>query len=103
MACGGHQQISSSVSTTPAHHQHHGQSLLTLLHSSRLKNNNNNNDSFSNYEVSSKVVDDDYEFLWDMNMEENSLEDRHHVHGHGVADSNLEDVGFEIDNSMVFL
>ncbi|GMI73548.1 KIR1, NAC domain containing protein 74 [Hibiscus trionum] len=96
MACGGYRQISCSLSATPAHHQPHGQSLLNLLHSSQLKNNNNN--SFSNHEVSSKVVDDDYEFLWDMNME-----DHHHVQGHGVADSNLEDIRFEVDNSMIVL
>ncbi|KAA3458709.1 protein CUP-SHAPED COTYLEDON 3-like [Gossypium australe] len=100
MACGGYQQISCSLSTTPTHHNY-GQSLLNLLQSSQLKYNNNNN-SLSNNEVSSKVVEDDYEFLWDMNMEENSLED-HHVHGHGMADSSLEDMRFEIDNSMIFL
>ncbi|KAK8496317.1 hypothetical protein V6N12_063890 [Hibiscus sabdariffa] len=99
MACGGYQQISCSLSATPTHQPPHGQSLLNLLHSSQLKSNDN---SFSNYEVSSKVVPDDYEFLWDMNMEENSLGD-HHVQGHGVADSNLEDIRFEIDNSMIVL
>ncbi|GMJ00736.1 hypothetical protein HRI_003742800 [Hibiscus trionum] len=71
MACGGYQQISCSLST--AHH------------------------SFSNNGVCSKVVDDDYDFFWDMNM------DDHHVHGHGVADSNLEDMRFEFDNSLIFL
>ena len=92
MPCGGYQQI-SSLSTTPTH-QSHGQSLLNLLQYSQEKNNNNN----CSYEVSSKV-DDDYDFLWDMNIEENSLGD-HHIHGVG---SDLEDMRFEIDNSMVFL
>ncbi|KAK6286475.1 hypothetical protein POUND7_012654 [Theobroma cacao] len=87
MAC-AYQQI-SSLSTTPTH-QSHGQSLLNLLQYSQEKINNNPAN-----EVSSKV-DDEYEFLWDMNMEENSLGD------HGVA-SNMEDMRFEIDNSMVFL
>ncbi|XVF21567.1 hypothetical protein REPUB_Repub12eG0100600 [Reevesia pubescens] len=87
MAC-GYQQI-SSLST----HQSHGQSLLNLLQCQEKNNNPCSN------EVSSKV-DDDYEFLWDMNMEENSLGDHNHIHG--VA-SNLEDMRFEIDNSMVFL
>ncbi|XWS36444.1 hypothetical protein CRYUN_Cryun20dG0086500 [Craigia yunnanensis] len=95
MPCGGYQQI-SSLSTTSTH-QSHGQSLLNLLQYSQEKNNNNNNHPCSN-EVSSKV-NDDYEFLWDMNMEENSLGD-HHIHGMA---SNLEDMRFEIDNSMVFL
>ncbi|XWS46988.1 hypothetical protein CRYUN_Cryun14cG0115300 [Craigia yunnanensis] len=90
----GYQQI-SSLSITPTH-QSHGQSLLNLLQYSQEKNTNNNHPC--SYEISSKV-DDDYEFLWDMNMEENSLGD-HHIHG---VDSNLEDMRFEIDNSMVFL
>ena len=93
MPC-GYQQI-SSLSTTPPH-QSHGQSLLNLLqYNSQEKDNNNN--PYSN-EVNSKV-DDDFEFLWDMNIEENSLGD----HVHGVA-SNLEDMRFEIgNNSTVFL
>ncbi|XVF72020.1 hypothetical protein PTKIN_Ptkin12aG0087800 [Pterospermum kingtungense] len=96
MPC-GYQQI-SSLSTTPTH-QSHGQSLLNLLQYNSQEKNNNNNNPYSN-EVSSKL-DDEFEFLWDMNMEENSLGD-HHVHG--VA-SNLEDMRFEMDNnsSMVFL
>ncbi|XVF32379.1 hypothetical protein REPUB_Repub17cG0077000 [Reevesia pubescens] len=102
MACAGyHHQISSLSPTTPTHQISHGQSLLNLLQYNshhRQEKNNNNNHPCSN-EVSSKV-DDDYEFFWDMNMEENSL-GNHHVHE--VAASNLEDVRFEIDNSMVFL
>ncbi|XVE77936.1 hypothetical protein DITRI_Ditri13aG0104200 [Diplodiscus trichospermus] len=84
MPCGGYQQI-SSLSTTPTH-QCHGQSLLNLLQYSQEKNNINNNNHPCSNEVSSRV-DDDYEFLWDMNMEENSL----------------DDMRFEMDNSMVFL
>ncbi|XP_022758440.1 protein CUP-SHAPED COTYLEDON 3-like [Durio zibethinus] len=95
MACGC-QQI-SSLSTT-ATHQSHGQSFLNLLqYNPHQEKNNNNNHPCSN-EASSKV-DDDYEFLWAINMEENSLGD-HHVHG---VSSNLEDMRFEIDNSMVIL
>ncbi|MBA0675473.1 hypothetical protein Goari_017017 [Gossypium aridum] len=107
MACGYHHQI-NSLATKPAH-QSHGQSLLNLLqYNSHQENDdddkNNNNLHCRNNEVSSKV-DDDYEFLWDMNMEENSLGDdddhRHHLI-HGVA-SNSDDMRFEIDNSMIFL
>ncbi|MBA0846550.1 hypothetical protein Goshw_003736, partial [Gossypium schwendimanii] len=102
MACGYHHQI-NSLATKPAH-QSHGQSLLNLLqYNSHQENDdddkNNNNLHCRNNEVSSKV-DDDYEFLWDMNMEENSLGDdddhRHHLI-HGVA-SNSDDMRFEIDN-----
>ncbi|XVE72920.1 hypothetical protein DITRI_Ditri11bG0076600 [Diplodiscus trichospermus] len=97
MPCGYHQQQISSLSTTPTH-QSQGQSLLNLLQYNYQETNNDNNPCSN--EVSSKV-DDDYEFLWDMNMEGNSLEDHHHAHG--VA-SNLEDMRFEDDNnSMVFL
>ncbi|KAL4384425.1 hypothetical protein GQ457_15G015100 [Hibiscus cannabinus] len=71
MTCGGYQQINCSLSTAPTH-QHHAQSLLSLLNSSQLKNNYNNN-SFSH----NKVIDDDYELFWDLNMED------HDVHGHG--------------------
>ncbi|TYI75066.1 hypothetical protein E1A91_D07G249100v1 [Gossypium mustelinum] len=107
MACGYHHQI-NSLATKPAH-QSHGQSLLNLLqYNSHQENDdddkNNNNLHCSNNEVSSKV-DDDYEFLWDMNMEENSLgddDDHHHHLIHGVA-SNSDDIRFEIDNSMIFL
>ncbi|TYJ28168.1 hypothetical protein E1A91_A07G240500v1 [Gossypium mustelinum] len=107
MACGYHHQL-NSLATKPAH-QSQGQSLLNLLQYNYHQENdddnkNNNNLHCSNNEVSSKV-DDDYEFLWDMNMEENSLggdDDHHHHLIHGVA-SNSDDMRFEIDNSMVFL
>ncbi|KAG4193311.1 hypothetical protein ERO13_A07G213700v2 [Gossypium hirsutum] len=107
MACGYHHQL-NSLATKPAH-QSQGQSLLNLLQYNYHQENdddnkNNNNLHCSNNEVSSKV-DDDYEFLWDMNMEENSLgddDDDHHHLIHGVA-SNSDDMRFEIDNSMVFL
>ncbi|XVF81001.1 hypothetical protein PTKIN_Ptkin15bG0121500 [Pterospermum kingtungense] len=101
MPCGvGYQQIRALSNTTPTH-QSHGQSLLNLLQYSQEKNNNNNSHNYHpcSNEVSSKVPDD-YEFLWDINMEENSLGDHHHIHG--VA-SNLEDMRFEIDNSAVIL
>ncbi|KAK8717948.1 hypothetical protein V6N13_045198 [Hibiscus sabdariffa] len=92
-----HQQISSLPTKPP--HQGHGQSLLNLLqynpHHEKNKNNHWNN------EVNSKV-DDDYDFLWDMNMEETSLSDQHQLIHHGVA-SNSVDMRFEVDNSMIFL
>ncbi|KAE8701416.1 NAC100 protein [Hibiscus syriacus] len=107
MACAYHQQINSLPTKPP--HQPHGQSLLNLLqyNSHPGKNDDNNSNDNNNHcsnEVSSKV-DDDYEFLWDMNMEENSLGDHHHDHHeliHGVA-SNSDDMRFEINNSMIFL
>ncbi|GMI98695.1 hypothetical protein HRI_003538800 [Hibiscus trionum] len=100
MASGYHIQQISSLPTKPPH-QTHGQSLLNLLqYNSHPEKNNGNNNNHGGNEVSSKV-DDDYEFLWDMNMEENSLGD-HHDLIHGVA-SNSDDMRFEIDNSMIFL
>ncbi|OMP03057.1 hypothetical protein CCACVL1_02584 [Corchorus capsularis] len=94
-ACGYHQQISSLSS------QNHGaQSLLNLLQYSHHENKNNNISDNPGNEVSSKV-DDEYEFLWDMNIEEHSLGNHHHHHG--VASNLDDDMRFEIDNSMVFL
>ncbi|KAJ8899339.1 hypothetical protein K2173_018313 [Erythroxylum novogranatense] len=82
---GTYQQISS----TTTHHQCSFLNLLQLSHQER-------NVANSTPGVSSKGGDGDYEFLWDdMNLEENSLGDG------GV--SNLEDVRFEIDNSLAFL
>ncbi|GMI69285.1 hypothetical protein HRI_000597800 [Hibiscus trionum] len=94
MACDYNQQI-SSLPTKPLH-QSHGQSLLNLL-----QYNPHHEKNHCGNEVSSKV-DDDYEFLWDMNMEENSLGDQHELIHHGMA-SNSDDMRFEIDNSMIFL
>lgn len=46
--------------------------------------------------MDSKDGEDDYGFLWDMtSLEENSL-------GNGGLPSNLEDMGFEVDNSIAF-
>ncbi|KAE8685468.1 Detected protein of confused Function [Hibiscus syriacus] len=100
MACVYHQQMNSLPSKPP--HQPHGQacSIYSIQFSPRKNdddNNSNDNNNHCSNEVSSKV-DDDYEFLWDMNMEENSLGDHHHELIHGVA-SNSDDMIFEIDNS----
>ncbi|KAL4377847.1 hypothetical protein GQ457_02G003960 [Hibiscus cannabinus] len=92
-----HQQISSLPAKPP--HQGHGQSLLNLLQYNPHHEKNKNN--HLSHEVNSKV-DDDYEFLWDMNMDETSLCDQHQFINHGVASDSV-DMRFEIDNSMVFL
>nr|UBT01670.1 NAC transcription factor 66 [Litchi chinensis] len=81
------QQISSS---TPPYQNHSSQtsSRLNLLQYSQEKNTNQVT------EITSEC-DDEYGFLWDMNLEETSLEN-------GVA-PNMEDIRFEMDNGMVFL
>lgn len=75
----------TSFASTPSHHNQ-SNSLLNLLQFSQGADTNN--------EITSKG-DDDYGFIWDMNMEEDNL-------GHG-APSNLDEMRFEIDNGMVFL
>ncbi|KAL5561925.1 hypothetical protein UlMin_031672 [Ulmus minor] len=76
-------------------------SFLNLLHFSHqtntntTTNNNNVNPIVPNSEITSRNCDE-YGFLWDMNLDENSFEN-------GVA-SDFDDMRFdEIDNSMVFL
>ncbi|KAG8641777.1 hypothetical protein MANES_12G033500v8 [Manihot esculenta] len=100
LPCGYHQQITSlSSSATPSHHHHHHQvnhdqnSLINLLQLSQETNTN----IFMNTTVDmSSKKDDEYGFLWeDMNLEENSL-------GNGGA-SSMENMRFEMGNSMVFL
>lgn len=84
----GYQQI-NSLSSTPPHPNHDQSSFLNLLQLSQERNTNPITD------VSSKA-DDEYGFLWeDMNLEETIL-------GDGVA-SNLENMRFGVDNSMIFL
>ncbi|KAI9182789.1 hypothetical protein LWI28_028890 [Acer negundo] len=81
-------QISSS---TPPYQNHSNQtsSVLDLLQFSQEKSTNQIT------EITSKC-DDDYGFLWDMNLEETNLEN-------GVA-SNMEGIRFDqMDNSLVFL
>ncbi|KAE8685041.1 Detected protein of unknown function [Hibiscus syriacus] len=89
MHCGHQlQQISSSL-YFPQTHQSQGQTFLSLLQCS----NSRDNYPYGN-EVSSKV-DDGFEFLWGMDMEQNSF---------GGVTSNLDDMGFDIDNNgVVFL
>lgn len=59
---------------------------MDLLHFSRETNTNN---TFLT-QIGAKG-DDEYGFLWDMDLEENSLDD-------GVA-SNLDAIRFEVDNN----
>lgn len=87
--CGYSNQI-TSFSTTPPNHSHshshnnHSNSLLNLLQLSQEKYT----DSIT--EISSK--NDDYGFLWDMNLEES-----------GFENGTLDDMRFELENSMVVL
>ncbi|KAK7284127.1 hypothetical protein RJT34_18867 [Clitoria ternatea] len=87
-----------SSSTIPTHHHHHHHhfnanqnttSFINLLQISRETNTNNN--STITHEISSKGDHDSYGFLWDMDLEENSL-------GDCVA-SNLDAITFEVDNN----
>ncbi|KAK7378476.1 hypothetical protein VNO80_03918 [Phaseolus coccineus] len=102
---GGYNRFPTSFTSSmplPTHHHHHhhfntnqNSSFMDLLHFSRDTNTNNSIVT----QISSKG-DDGYGFLWDMDLEENSLED-------AVA-SNLDAITFEIDNNhndnnMVFL
>lgn len=55
---------------------------------------------FNNTMATTSTSTDDHGFLWDMNLEENSLENNCHA---GNV-SNFDDMRFEIDNAnMVFL
>lgn len=91
MHCGYSNQI-TSFSTTPPNqshshshsHNNHSNSLLNLLQLSQEKYT----DSIT--EISSK--NDDYGFLWDMNLEES-----------GFENGTLDDMRFELENSMVVL
>ncbi|XP_021658493.2 NAC domain-containing protein 21/22 [Hevea brasiliensis] len=99
LPCGyHHQQITSlsSSSTTPTHQiSYDKSSLLNLLQLSQERITNPLTTTTTTTDLSSKG-DDDYEFVWeDMNLEETSLVD-------GGA-SSLENMRFEIGNSMVFL
>ncbi|KAK3193526.1 hypothetical protein Dsin_024836 [Dipteronia sinensis] len=81
-------QISSSTSPYQ-NHSNQTSSVLDLHQFSQEKNTNQIT------EITSKC-DDDYGFLWDMNLEETNLEN-------GVA-SNMEGIRFDqMDNSLVFL
>ncbi|GAV70626.1 NAM domain-containing protein, partial [Cephalotus follicularis] len=84
----GYQPI-PSLSSAPAYYNHNQNSLLNLLQFPQEKNTN------SVTEIGAKGEDDQYGFLWDMNLEESSMGDE--------VVSNLEDIRFEIDNSMIFL
>jgi hypothetical protein len=96
MPCGYNQMMITSFASTPSHHQNQSQSqsqsnsLLNLLQFSQDITSSTNNQT-----ISSKG-DDEYGFLWDMSLEENSLEN-------GAPAPNMEEMRFEIDNSMVFL
>ncbi|XP_061367486.1 NAC domain-containing protein 21/22-like [Gastrolobium bilobum] len=91
----GYNQLAPFSSTMATHHHQNpnqNNSLMNLLQFSRETNYNNGS---SVTQISPKG-DDEYGFLWDMDLEENSFHD-------GVA-SNLDGMRFEVDNnSMVLL
>ena len=86
---------SFSSSITTLHHHNQNNSSITnhlLQYSSREKNDNNpNNNCTLTQTISSKGDNDGYGFFWNMDLEQNSLED-------GVA-SNLDGITFEVDNN----
>ncbi|CAL5193771.1 unnamed protein product [Lathyrus oleraceus] len=89
----GYNRIDSfSSSMTTFHHfnpnQNNNSSIINNLLQYSSQTNNNNNSTVT--QISSKC-DDEYGFLWNMDLEENSLED-------GVA-SNLDAIRFEVDNN----
>ncbi|KAJ7977228.1 NAC domain protein [Quillaja saponaria] len=89
----GYDQI-TSFSSTPTHQNfNQNTSLLNLLQFSRETNITN---STTSTQISPKA-DDNYGFLWDIDLEGNGLEN-------GMVASNLDEMRFEIDhNSMLFL
>ncbi|WCJ38306.1 NAC domain containing protein 74 [Euphorbia peplus] len=101
LPCGYQQQITSlspptsSISLTPTHHHHHHHhdqnSLLNLLQLSQQEKNNSNSPIIT-ADISSKggINGEDFGFIWD---------DMNFVAG----DSSLENMRFEMGNSMVFL
>ncbi|XP_027352786.1 protein CUP-SHAPED COTYLEDON 3-like [Abrus precatorius] len=85
----GYNRFPSFSSSMPTHHHFNptqNNSLMNLLHFSRETNTNNSTVTH----ISTKG-DDGYGFLWDMDLEENSLDD-------GVA-SNLDAIRFDLDNN----
>ncbi|XP_058737952.1 NAC domain-containing protein 21/22-like [Vicia villosa] len=91
----GYNRIDSfSSSMTTLHHlnpnQNNNSSIINNLFQYSPHTNNNNNNNSTITQISSKC-DDEYGFLWNMDLEENSLED-------GVA-SNMDAIRFEVDNN----
>ncbi|TKY62347.1 NAC domain-containing protein 21/22 [Spatholobus suberectus] len=90
---GGYNRLASLSSSMPTHHHfnpNQNTSLMDLLQFSRETNTNNSIVA----QINSKG-DDGYGFLWDMDLEENSLRD-------GVA-SNMDAIRFEVDNNNMVL
>ncbi|RDY01643.1 NAC domain-containing protein 21/22, partial [Mucuna pruriens] len=80
---GGYNRLPSMPTFNP----NQNTSFMGLLHFARETNTNNNS---TVTQISSKA-DDGYGFLWDMDLEENTLED-------AVA-SNLDTIRFDLDNN----
>lgn len=98
LPCGFQQLVDSLSSKSTTSKENHSQSLLHLLQFAQENsfsiNNDNKSSNLTMTDVSSKEGDD-YGFLWDINMDEQSMDN-------GTV-SHLEDMRFETDNSMVFL
>ena len=87
---GGYNRLASFSSSSMANHHlspNQNSYAMNLLHFSREGNTN----SSTVTQISPKG-DDGYGFIWDMDLEEHSLEDG------GVA-SNLDGMRFEVDNN----
>lgn len=79
--------------------------MLNLLQFPTSQDQKNNNKNQSNDIISSKSNDDDYGFIWEMEMDlqENCCSLENDDNNGGVASNLEDDMRFELDNSMVFL
>lgn len=86
-----------TTDSSAVHFGYHPQQIAhhnILQYNSQEKSNTDNNQIEEMNKCGSG--DDEYGFLWDMNLEDNNIASV------GV-DSNMEDIRFELDNSMVFI
>ncbi|KAL9436091.1 hypothetical protein AB3S75_022205 [Citrus x aurantiifolia] len=108
MPFGYHQQQHISSSAPGSYRNHNNQSsnsMLNLLQFPTSQDQKNNNKNQSNDIISSKSNDDDYGFIWEMEMDlqENCCSLENDDNNGGVASNLEDDMRFELDNSMVFL
>lgn len=108
MPFGYHQQQHISSSAPGSYRNHNNQSsnsMLNLLQFPTSLDQKNNNKNQSNDIISSKSNDDDYGFIWEMEMDlqENCCSLENDDNNGGVASNLEDDMRFELDNSMVFL
>lgn len=87
---------SSSMAPNQISHSHIGScSFLHLLQLPQEKNDNNNTNPKTDQLFCPKNNESDYGVLWDMDLEEHTFQD-------GVS-SNLDQMAFDVDSSLVFL